>query len=470
MKKYENYKPMKEKWLGDIPSHWDALRIKRIFQERKERNNPVTTDFILSLTAKQGVVPVAEKEGAGGNKPKDDLTKYNICRENDLLVNCMNVVSGAAGVSKWVGAISPVYYALYPRDEEACNVWYYHRIFRLITFQRSLLGLGKGILMHESSTGKLNTVRMRISMDYLNNVVLPLPPKDEQDQIVRYLDWQISKINKMISNKRKQISRINEHLVFAVNEAVTHGIRNKQLKESGAFWMGKIPVNWKPIKIKWLFDETNERNTEGEAELLTFSRKRGLIPFSDASDKEPSASDLSNYRLVSPGQLLENRMQAWSGMFICVTREGCVSPDYSVFNPSKDRYVNVKFYEYVFRNPLQVEQFANASRGVGSGFNRLYTPAFGAIYTVYPPKEEQDAIVEYLDGLKEKYKTATDVIESEIEALHEMKDRLISDAVTGKIDVRNISIPEYEYLDEVFDSSDDEDNENEENILDGEEE
>lgn len=470
MKKYESYKPMKEKWLGDIPSHWDALRIKRIFQERKERNNPVTTDFILSLTAKQGVVPVAEKEGAGGNKPKDDLTKYNICRENDLLVNCMNVVSGAAGVSKWVGAISPVYYALYPRDEEACNVWYYHRIFRLITFQRSLLGLGKGILMHESSTGKLNTVRMRISMDYLNNVVLPLPPKDEQDQIVRYLDWQISKINKMISNKRKQISRINEHLVFAVNEAVTHGIRNEQLKESGVFWMGKIPVNWNPIKIKWLFDETNERNTECEAELLTFSRKRGLIPFSDASDKEPSASDLSNYRLVSPGQLLENRMQAWSGMFICVTREGCVSPDYSVFNPSKDRYVNVKFYEYVFRNPLQVEQFANASRGVGSGFNRLYTPAFGAIYTVYPPKEEQDAIVEYLDGLKEKYKTATDVIESEIEALHEMKDRLVSDAVTGKIDVRNISIPEYEYLDEVFDSPDDEDNENEENILDGEEE
>lgn len=77
MKKYESYKPMKEKWLGDIPSHWDALRIKRIFQERKERNNPVTTDFILSLTAKQGVVPVAEKEGVGGNKPKDDLSKYN---------------------------------------------------------------------------------------------------------------------------------------------------------------------------------------------------------------------------------------------------------------------------------------------------------------------------------------------------------------------------------------------------------
>ncbi len=455
MKKYEDYQTLKDNWLGDIPSHWDALRIKRIFQERKERNNPIVTDFILSLTAKQGVVPVAEKEGSGGNKPKDDLTLYNVARENDLLVNCMNVVSGAAGVSKWVGAISPVYYALYPREDNRCNVWYYHRIFRLITFQRSLLGLGKGILMHESSTGKLNTVRMRISMDYLNNVVLPVPPKDEQDQIARYLDWQLSKINKMISAKRKQIARLNEHLLFAVNEAVTHGINGTPLKNSGVFWMGDIPENWQAIKIKWLFDETNERNDECNAELLTFSRKRGLIPFTEASDKEPSASDLSNYRLVKQGQLLENRMQAWSGMFICVTREGCVSPDYSVFNPSKDRYVNVKFYEYVFRNPLQVEQFANASRGVGSGFNRLYTPAFGSIYTVYPPQAEQDAIVDYLDKIKMEYQSVIEKIEDEIETLHEMKDKLVSDAVTGKIDVRDVEVPDYEYVDEDNDDIED---------------
>lgn len=457
MKKYENYKPSNIEWLGKIPEHWDLLRLKRIFQERKERNNPVVTDFILSLTAKQGVVPVAEKEGAGGNKPKDDLTLYNVARENDLLVNCMNVVSGAAGVSKWVGAISPVYYALFPRNEEKCNVWYYHRIFRLITFQRSLLGLGKGILIHESSNGKLNTVRMRISMDYLNNVLLPIPPRSEQDQIIKYLDWKISKINKLITTKRKEISRINEHLLYAVNEAVTHGIRGENLKDSGVFWMGEIPVTWSPIKIKWLFDETNGRNNDGSAELLTFSRKRGLIPFSEASDKEPSASDLSNYRMVVPGQLLENRMQAWSGMFICVTCKGCVSPDYSVFNPSKDRYVNVKFYEYVFRNPLQVEQFANASRGVGSGFNRLYTPAFGAIYTVYPPQEEQEEIVEYLDGLRNKYRATIEKIETEIKTLHEMRDRLVSDVVTGKIDVRDIAVPEYEYIDESADEIEDED-------------
>lgn len=452
-KKYEEYKPVDQKWVAAIPAHWQMLRLKQILQERKERNNPVVTDFILSLTAKQGVVPVAQKEGAGGNKPKEDLTLYNVARAGDLLVNCMNVVSGAAGVSKWDGAISPVYYPLFPREGIECNIWYYHRIFRLITFQRSLLGLGKGILMHESSTGKLNTVRMRISMDYLNNVLLPLPPKEEQDKIISYLDWQLSKVNALIQAKRKQIRLIEEHLHYAIHNAVTKGIiPDATLKDSGVFWLGEIPETWDAIKIKWLFDEDNERNTDSIAELLSFSRKRGLIPFSEASDKQPSASDLTNYRLVKPGQLLENRMQAWSGMFICVTRDGCVSPDYSVFNPSSERYVNVKFYEYVFRNPLQVEQFANASRGVGSGFNRLYTPAFGAIYTVYPPQEEQDAIVAYLDTLKDKYATVIEKLDAEIQSLMELKARLISDVVTGQVDVRNIEIPDYEFVEDEVDN------------------
>ena len=68
------FQDVSEKWVDKIPSHWEMLRLKRILQIRKEKNNPIVTDFILSLTASQGVVPVNEKEGAGGNKPKDDLT------------------------------------------------------------------------------------------------------------------------------------------------------------------------------------------------------------------------------------------------------------------------------------------------------------------------------------------------------------------------------------------------------------
>ena len=189
---------------------------------RKQSNNPVVTSSILSLTAKQGVVPYAEKTDKGGNKPKGDLTKYNVAHENDLLVNCMNVVSGAAGVSRYFGAISPVYYALYPHGND--NVWYYHHIFRLLTFQRSLIGLGKGILMHESNTGSLNTVRMRISMDYLGSVMLPVPPREEQDQIVRFLDWKVSSIHQVINTKKKQIKLLENAKENIICTAILHGI------------------------------------------------------------------------------------------------------------------------------------------------------------------------------------------------------------------------------------------------------
>ena len=91
----------------------------------------------------------------------------------------------------------------------------------------------------------------------------------------------------------------------------------------------------------------------------------------------------------------------------------------------------------------------------GEPNNRLYTPAFGSIYTVYPPQAEQDAIVDYLDKIKMEYQSVIGKIEDEIEILHEMKDKLVSDAVTGKIDVRDIEVPDYEYVDEDNDDIED---------------
>ena len=261
----------------------------------------------------------------------------------------------------------------------------------------------------------------------------------------------------MLKKKRKEISYIQEIRQKIIKEAITKGIHTTAFKDSGISWIGDIPTNWEVIRIKWLFTETEGRNSDGTADLLTFSKNRGLIKFSDATDKLPSAEDLSNYKLIKPGQLLENRMQAWHGMFICADKSGCVSPNYSVFERSKDRYVNVKFYEYVFRNPVWVQQFANASKGVGSGFNRLYTPQFGAIYTVYPPQEEQDEIVEYIQKRCELLDSTIEKLNKEIALIEEYRTSLISDVVCGKVDIRDIVIPEFEYVEDSFDEDNGED-------------
>jgi type I restriction enzyme S subunit len=146
-------------WIGEVPEHWEILRLKWVLARRKEKNSPIQTQDILSLTIAQGLVPLSEKEGSGGNLPKDDLAAYDIARPGDLVINSMNVIVGAVGLSRYFGAISPVYYAMFPVFTST-SIEYYHYMFRSSEFQSSLAVLGDGILIKQSeSSGKLNTIR-----------------------------------------------------------------------------------------------------------------------------------------------------------------------------------------------------------------------------------------------------------------------------------------------------------------------
>lgn len=203
---YKHYKKTKLNWVSKIPEHWDIQRIASVFKLRKEKNDPIKTNEVLSLSAKYGVTPYSERVEKGGNKPKSDLTQYNICNKGDILVNSMNVVAGAVGISNYYGAISPVYYALVA-DSVLCDSKYMEYVFRNYYFQRSMVGLGKGIMMNESKEGNLTTVRMRISWDTLKTLKIPIPPKQEQEKISKFLDWKISEINSLIITKNKKIKR-----------------------------------------------------------------------------------------------------------------------------------------------------------------------------------------------------------------------------------------------------------------------
>ena len=102
LKGYSEYKDVESNWINKIPIAWSFLPLQSQMKERKEKNDKKQTKFILSLTAALGVIPYSEKK-SGGNKAKEDITKYNIAMENDLIVNCMNVVAGSSGISKYYG-------------------------------------------------------------------------------------------------------------------------------------------------------------------------------------------------------------------------------------------------------------------------------------------------------------------------------------------------------------------------------
>lgn len=203
-------------------------------------------------------------------------------------------------------------------------------------------------------------------------------------------------------------------------------------KDSSLPWLGEIPQHWQVVRIKNIFREMDERSGDGKGILLSLTRTRGLLPHTEATNRLASAEDLSKYKVCKPRQLVMNRMQAWSGMFAVASQEGLVSPDYSVF--STDDTVEVSYFEHLFKSPIYIDQFAQHSKGIGSGFNRLYTPDFGAIPLVLPPRQEQERIVRFLAHSGHLVNRLIRTKRRLIELLNEQKQAIIHQAVTRGLD------------------------------------
>ena len=140
--RYRNEDEMRDsgiEWLSNIPKEWDIRQLKRVLIDRKENNNPIKTENILSLTMEKGVIPYSEK-GSGGNKAKENLSLYKLVYPDDIVLNSMNVVVGSVGLSKYFGCASPAYYMLYKKNLDD-SIEYYNNIFQSKLFQDSLIGL-----------------------------------------------------------------------------------------------------------------------------------------------------------------------------------------------------------------------------------------------------------------------------------------------------------------------------------------
>ena len=205
-----------------------------------------------------------------------------------------------------------------------------------------------------------------------------------------------------------------------------------EYKESGLPWLGQVPGHWSVRRIKTVLRETDCRSTDGSGTLLSLTRVRGLISRGDMTDKMHSARTLVGYKRYRVGQLVMNRMQAWSGMFGAGTIDGLVSPDYAVFDVLGGHAI--KFVLERLKTPDLVAQFALESKGIGSGFNRLYSDRLGPIPISLPPPAEEAAIVRFLDWANGRLERAIRAKRKVIVLLNEQKQAIIHRAVTRGLD------------------------------------
>ncbi|WP_258169831.1 type I restriction endonuclease [Nostoc sp. 'Peltigera membranacea cyanobiont' N6] len=177
--------------------------------------------------------------------------------------------------------MSPVYYALYLRNKEKTSIDFYSYIFSNSTFQKYLFQYGKGILVKKSDSGKLNTIRMKISMQDLKKVPLPLPPIAEQKRIVEFLDHKTSEIDQAIAKKQCLIKLLQEQKTILINQAVTKGLNLKApMRDSGVEWIGEVPEHWEVSRIGFI-GEVGNGSTPNRSNAAYW--ESGSIPWLNSS-------------------------------------------------------------------------------------------------------------------------------------------------------------------------------------------
>lgn len=420
-------------WLGEYPSDWELKKIKYCLQERVEKNNPIRTTEILSLTAKQGVIPYDQKEG-GGNKPKEDVSAYRLAYPGDIVMNSMNILSGSVGLSQYFGCVSPVYYMLRPRKATE-DVRYYNYIFQTTMFQRSLFGLGNGILIKESGNGKLNTIRMRIPMDKFGGLFIPVAPIDEQKRIADFLDAKCAEIDALTADIQTQIDTLEQYKRSVITETVTKGLNpNAEMKDSGIEWVGEIPVHWPVHPVYSYYGERKNKNRLGkEDNLLSLSYGRvirkdintndGLLPESFNTYNIVEAGDI----IIRPTDLQNDKRSLRTGL---VKEHGIITSAYIDLCPLKQ--VDSRYFHFLLHAYDVMKVFYNMGNGVRQGLN--YSE-FSRLMVFEPPYEEQVAMADYLETKVTEVDAIIEQKKEQMAVLDAYKRSLIFEYVTGKKEV-----------------------------------
>ncbi len=415
MNRYESYKDSGVEWLGEIPSHWECVPLRSIFKFRNEKNDPIKTDNILSLSIANGVAEYSE-ENRGGNKRKDDLTSYKLAYPNDIVINSMNVIVGAVGVSKYFGAISPVYYALYLHNLEA-NLPYYEKVFKNENFQKGLLQFGKGILIKFGENGKMNTIRMKISQDDIKTLYLPMPPHPEQQKIAQYLDDKTAKIDQAIMLEEKQIELIKEHKQILIQNAVTKGLNpHVKFKHSDVEWIGEVPEHWEVKKLKYLASINNGldyKSVLAEEGYPVFG-SGGQFAYATSYLYSGEAVLLGRKGTIDKPLYINDKFWTVDTMFYCIC----------------NKFIHTKFVYYCCCSLIPFGYYSTSTALPSMTQSDLLNNKF-----TIPPISEQHQIANYLDQQTAKIDHAIQLKQQQIDKLKEYKTVLINDVVTGKVKV-----------------------------------
>ena len=439
MRRYPEYKESGVEWIGELPKNWEVKKIKNtqsylvggIWGNEPEGNeNDIYCIRVADFNYEQLTISthnltlrniplkekdkrilknydlLIEKSGGGEKSPVGKTVMFNA------------EISRQSVTSNFITKFTAKSDSCFPKYVLYCLCFFYH------------IGLTRKHI--KQTTGIQN-----LYIDSYFQERIPLPSIVEQTQIANFLDRKTEQIDELIRIKERRIKLLQEQRTALINQAVTKGLDpNVEMKPSGMEWIGKIPTHWEVINTKYLFQLVTEPAPKNnDYELLSIYTNIGVKPRKELEERGNRATTTDGYWLVKKGDFIVNKLLAWMGAIGLSNYEGVTSPAYDILR--KTRSLNERFYEYLFRCGLYFTEFKKRSRGIMEVRLRLYFDQFGQIPLVFPPVDEQDKIVNLLDNKTEQIDELISTEQQKIKLLKEYRQSLISEAVTGKIDVRN---------------------------------
>ena len=430
MKRYPKYKASGVEWIGEIPVHWAMKRLKYLASLISKGTTPTT---IGREILDQGEIRFIKGENIVDNqielKPEyyideetNQMLKRSQLKEDDLLF----VIAGTIGK---VGFVRTNH--LPANTNQAISFIRLHKkeLPEFIYYWLQSDNIQKITWLEVVQSAQPN-----LSMENLGNLYIPYPNIAEQAQIANFLNRKAGQIDELIRSKERRIELLQEQRTALINQGVTKGLDpNVEMKPSEVEWIGEIPVHWEVVRNKFIFQQIRDISYPN-LPLLSIGIK-GIIPKSQTDQKDVSSVDKSLYKRVKIGDIAFNVMTVWKGGIGMSDYEGIVSPAYQVCR-SVTKLVP-KYFHYLFRTDLYKAIFDMASYQVVDQRHNLYYEHFKNISAICPSFSEQAQIANFLDHKTQQIDELVATEHRKIELLKEYRQSLISEVVTGKIDVRN---------------------------------
>jgi len=433
LRPYPEMKPSGLAWLGDVPAHWDVRRNGRLFGSRRETGFPDLP--VLEVSLRSGV-RIRNFDNGIHKQEITDRSKYQRAVRGDIAYNMMRMWQGAVGIAPVDGLVSPAYVVAHPFH--GTDTAYYSYLFRTSAYMHEVDTFSRGIVPD----------RNRLYWESFKQMPSVYPPLEEQRLIVRFLDWHGGQVAKLIRAKKKLITLLNEQKQAIIHRAVTRGLDpNVKLKPSGIPWLGDVPEHWEVKRLKSIC-QINPSKTAIKShdadEIATFLPMErvssdGTIDGSIQVQISKVANGLTYFQrndviLAKITPCFENGKGAV--LDALPTEIGFGSTEFIVLRAAsnlKPRFLYLLTFETQFRR-LGVESMT------GSAGQQRISREFVANYAVAVPEpDEQVQIIQTLKAETHDFDAAIACIHREIALIQEFRTRLISDVVTGKLDVRAVA-------------------------------